>query len=109
MMRFIVRARAIDAPMAPPDQALSAFKASFQMVSSGQLPAIKEAFPHADERATTFLVEVETAEELSRLLTALPGFWLSSWEAHPVTTVEEILQELETAELQMRQMRGGGT
>ncbi len=108
-MRFIVRGRAIDAPMAPPDQALAAFKASFQMFRSGQLPGIKEVYPHADERATTFLVEVETAEELSRLLSTIPGFWLSSWEAHPVTTVEEVVQELETAEQQTRQMGAGGT
>lgn len=99
-MEFIVTGRAIDGLPIPPQEALGAYQATFEMLARGDNPAIKSAWPHADERATTFLMEADTAEALTDTLNALPGFMFSSWTAHPVTTpghVAENLQKMRTA------------
>jgi muconolactone delta-isomerase len=93
-MQFIVTGRAIDALPLPAGQALAAYKATFEMLAAGNLPHISAAWPHADERATTLLVDVDSAEELGDTLAALPGFMLSTWETHPVTTPAHVAKSL---------------
>jgi hypothetical protein len=93
-MQFIVTGRAIDGLPLPPAQALAAYKATFEIFAAGTEPHIKAVWPHADERATTLLVEVETADELGDTLSALPGFMLSTWEAHPVSTPARVAESL---------------
>lgn len=93
-MQFIVTGRAIDALPLPAAQALTAYKATFEMLAGGNLPHILAAWPHADERATTLLVDVDSAEELGDTLAALPGFMLSTWEAHPVSTPAHVARSL---------------
>lgn len=96
-MQFIVTGRALDGLPIPPDQALGAYRATFEILAGGANPAVKGMWPHADERATTLLIEADTAEALGDTLSALPAYLLSTWEAHPVTTpgyVAEVLQKM---------------
>ena len=100
-MQFLVTGRAIDGlPMAP-EQALAAYKATFEILAAGAHPHIRFAWPHADQRATTLLVEVESAEELGDTLAALPGFMLSTWEAHPVSTAAHVVESITMMEQAM--------
>lgn len=97
-MQFIVTGRAIDGLPLPPQQALAAYKATFEILAAGNHPHIKAAWPHADQRATTLLVEVGSAEELGDTLGGLPGFMLSTWEAHPVSTPAHVVRSISTME-----------
>ena len=99
-MQFHVIGRMIDAPVAPPQQELALLKATFERFQSGEDPRIKAVYPFADERATAFVVEVDSADDLARLLNSLPGSRLSTFEAHPITSpdnVVAILSEWERA------------
>ncbi len=99
-MQFIVIGRAIDGLPIPPQEALRAYQASFAILARGDNAAIKGVWPHADERATTLLIEADTAEQLGDTLMTLPAYMLSTWEAHPVTTpgyVAQSLQKMQTA------------
>jgi muconolactone delta-isomerase len=93
-MQFIVTGRAIDGLPMPPAQALAAYKATFELLAADKVPHVKAAWPHADERATTLLVEVDTAEQLGETLAGLPGFMLSTWEAHAVSTPAHVAESL---------------
>jgi hypothetical protein len=73
------------------------WRASVEFFASRSDPRIKPIYPHADERAVTFVVEVESAEDLSSLLRRLPVFPLVSLEVHPVTTPQQIVSELDVA------------
>jgi muconolactone delta-isomerase len=97
-MQFIVTGRAIDGLPLPPAQAIAAYKATFQILAAGDQPHIKQAWPHVDERATTLLIEVDTAEDLGDTLSSLPGFMVSTWEAHPVSTAVHTAAALERLE-----------
>src|SRR5579862_3282471 len=90
-MRFIVKGQASDGLPVAADVALSAYEATFEIFRRKKDPRIVEVYPHADERATTLVVEVPTAEELSDCLSHLPGFWFSTWESHPIQSVENVL------------------
>jgi len=104
-MQFIITGKAIDAPMAPPPQAIAAYKATYELFAAGQDQRIKGIWPHADERAVTLLVDVDSAEDLSEFLTSLPAFFLSEFDSHPVTSVDQVLRELTEIE---RQLAAGG-
>ena len=93
-MQFIVTGRAIDGLPMPPEAALGAYRASFELLASGADPHIMGVWPHAEERATTLLVEADTAEQLGDTLSALPGYMLSTWEAHAVTTAAHVAEVL---------------
>ena len=94
-MQFVVTGRAIDGLPIPPPAALGAYQASFEILARGERASIKGVWPHADERATTFLIEADTAETLTETLMALPAYMLSTWEAHPVTTPGHVAQSLQ--------------
>ncbi|TML64209.1 MAG: hypothetical protein E6G14_17465 [Actinobacteria bacterium] len=100
-MQFIITGKAIDAPMAPPPQAIAAYKATFELFASGTDQRIKGIWPHADERAVTLLVEVDSGDDLSAFLAFLPAFFLSEFETHPVTSVDQVLRELTEIEQQL--------
>ena len=93
-MQFIITGRAIDGLPMPPEQALAAYKATFEILAAANHPPIKAAWPHADERAATLLVDVGSAEELGDTLAELPGFMLSTWEAHPVSTPAHVVSSI---------------
>jgi len=97
-MQFIVTGRAIDGLPTPPAQALAAYKATFELLAADKVPHVQAAWPHADERATTLLVEIDTAEQLGDTLASLPGFMLSTWEAHPVSTAAHVAGSLASME-----------
>ena len=104
-MQFIITGKAIDAPMAPPPQAIAAYKATFELFAAGQDQRIKGIWPHADERAVTLLVEVDSGEDLSEFLAFLPASFLSEFDSHPVTSVDQVVRELTEIE---RQLAAGG-
>ena len=93
-MQFIVTGRAIDGLPMPPDQALGAYKATFEILAAESHPHIKGVWPHVDERATTLLIDVQSAEELGDTLAELPGFMLSTWESHPVSTPAHVVESI---------------
>lgn len=97
-MQFIVTGRAIDGLPMPPQQALAAYKATFQILAAGDHPHIKAAWPHVDERATTLLIDADSAEDLGDTLASLPGFMLSTWEVHPVSTPAHTVASIERME-----------
>lgn len=99
-MRFLVIGRAIDALPVPPEQALGAYKTTFELLAAGKDSRIKEVYPYADDRATALVVEAETAEDLDDCLSSLPGYMLSTWEAHPVTSVEHVVEAITRIERQ---------
>ena len=99
-MQFIVTGRAIDGLPVPAPVALGAYRESFELLASGADPRVKGVWPHAEERATTLLIEADTAEQLGETLTALPGYMLSTWEAHAVTTpghIADVLAGMQTS------------
>jgi hypothetical protein len=93
-MQFIVTGRAIDGLPMPPQAVLGAYRTTFELLANGANPNIKGVWPHAEERATTLLIEADTAEQLGETLTALPGYMLSTWEAHAVTTAAYVADAL---------------
>jgi hypothetical protein len=101
-MRFIVKGSAINGLPTPPELVLAAYEASFEIFASKKDPRIVAAMPHADERATTLIVEASTGEELSDVLSSLPGFWFSSWESHPIQDADNVLKLLRTTLTQLR-------
>ena len=60
----------------------------------GQEPRIKTVYPFADQRTTAFVVEADSADELGRVINGLPGSRLSTFEAHPIGTVQAVLDVL---------------
>lgn len=101
-MRFVVKGSAINGLPMPPEVVLGAYEASFKIFASKKDPRIVAAMPHADERATTLIVEASTGEELSDILTGLPGFWFSTWESHPVQDPDNVLKLLRTRRAEMQ-------
>ena len=101
-MRFVVTGRMIDQPVVPPEQEIAILKATFQLFAENRDSRIKGIYPHADERATTFLIEVETADELTEVLGALPAGRMSTFQSHPITTPETVLNLLDGWEKMMR-------
>lgn len=93
-MQFIVTGRAIDGLPMPPHAVLGAYRASFELLATGTDPHVKGVWPHAEERATTLLIEADSAEQLGESLTALPGYMLCTWEAHAVTTAAYLANAL---------------
>jgi hypothetical protein len=53
----------------------------------------------------TVLVEVDSGEDLSEFLAFLPASFLSEFDAHPVTSVDQVVRELTEIE---RQLAAGG-
>jgi hypothetical protein len=91
-MKFLATGTAIDGLALPPDQVLGAYRATFEIFAAGKEPRIKEVYPHADERATTLLIEADSAEELADTIGHLPGYLLCSWQVHPVASVQHTLR-----------------
>lgn len=104
-MQFIVTGRAIESSGLPPQQELAMIKATWEVLKNRTNPKIKVVYPHADERAATLVIEVDSADDLTRVLGSLPGFVrLTKLDAHPVTTPETVLGVLAEAERAMAGM-----
>jgi muconolactone delta-isomerase len=100
-MLFLITGKAIDVPMVPPPQAIAAYKATYELFASGTDRRVKGVWPHADERAATLLVDVDSGDDLSGFLVSLPAFFLSAFETHPVASVDQVLRELTDIEQQL--------
>jgi hypothetical protein len=93
-MRFLVIGRLIDAPVAPPAQEIAALKATFEHLASGTDPRIKAVYPFADERATALVVDVDSADDLGRLIGSLPASRLSTFVSHPIVSPQSVVDQL---------------
>jgi hypothetical protein len=93
-MQFLVIGRHIDAPVVPPAQEIAMLKATFEQFADAANPKIKAVYPFADERATALLVDVDSAEDLARLIGSLPATRLSTWESHPVISPRIVVDQL---------------
>jgi hypothetical protein len=100
-MRFVVTGKAIDPLPVPPEQAIEAFRATFELLAAAKDPRIAEVYPHAEERATTFIIEAETAEDLRETLCQLPAYFLSTWESHAVTRPDHVVDVLGRMQAQL--------
>lgn len=92
-MQFVVIGRLIDAPVAPPEQELAMLKATFEHLASGTDPRIKAVYPFADERATALVVDVDSADDLGRLISSLPATRLSTFVSHPVASPQSVIDQ----------------
>ena len=102
-MQFLVIGRLIDAPVAPPEQEIAMLKATFEHLASGTNPKIKAVYPFADERATALVVDVDSADDLGRLIGSLPASRLSTFVSHPIVSPQSVLDQLS----QWQQMMAG--
>ena len=93
-MQFLVIGRLIDTPVAPPEQEVALLKATFEHLASGANPQIKAVYPFADERATALVVDVDSADDLGRLIGALPATRLSTFVSHPIVSPQSVLDQL---------------
>jgi muconolactone delta-isomerase len=93
-MQFLVTGHPLNPQPLPPKESLEAFEATWEIFASGQDQRIKSVYPHADERGATILVDVQSNDELTRLLSGLPAFLLVDFESHPVTTPQVILESI---------------
>jgi hypothetical protein len=100
-MQFLVIGRLIDAPVAPPQQEIAMLKATFEQFAGGTTPQIKAVFPFADERATALVVDVDSADDLGRLIGSLPASRLSTFESHPIASPQSIVDQLSQWEQMM--------
>jgi alkanesulfonate monooxygenase SsuD/methylene tetrahydromethanopterin reductase-like flavin-dependent oxidoreductase (luciferase family) len=94
-MEFLVIGRFIDTPIVPPQQELAMLKATFEGFAAKQDRRIKAVYPLTDQRATALVVDVETADDLGRLIMSLPASRLSTFEAHPIGTPEAVVEQLQ--------------
>lgn len=76
-------------------------KATFEHLASGENPKIKAAYPIADERATAFVVDVDSADDLGRLIGALPATRLSTFVSHPIVSPQSVIDQLSQWEQMM--------
>jgi hypothetical protein len=102
-MQFLVIGRLIDAPVAPPEMEIAALKATFEQLANGMNPKIKAVYPFADERATALVVDVDSADDLGRLISSLPATRLSTFVSHPIASPQSVLEQLS----QWQQMMAG--
>jgi hypothetical protein len=86
-MQFLVIGRMIDAPVVPPEQELSMLQATFEQLAGGAHPEIKAVYPFADARSTALVIEVDSADDLGRVLNSLPACRLSTFESHPIVSL----------------------
>jgi hypothetical protein len=85
-MQFLVIGRMIDAAVMPPEQELAVLKETFERFANNGDHRIKAVYPYADQRATAFVAEVESADELTALISSLPANRVSTFEAHPIAS-----------------------
>lgn len=100
-MQFLVIGRLIDAPVAPPQQEIAMLKATFEQLASGADRQIKAVYPFADERATALVVDVDSADDLGRLIGSLPASRLSTFVSHPIASPRSVLDQLSQWEQMM--------
>ena len=93
-MKFLVIGRMIDTPVAPPAQEIAMLKATFEHLASGTDPRIKAVYPFADERATALIIDVDSADDLGRLIATLPASRLSTFVSHPIVSPKSVVDQL---------------
>jgi muconolactone delta-isomerase len=106
-MQFCVIGRAVDSSNVPPQAVIGLAKQSFQMLASNQDSRIKTMYPFAGERAGLLIVDVQSGDELQEVLGNLPLSGISTFEIHPVGTLQGVMKSLEVSEKQMAAMPAG--
>jgi hypothetical protein len=83
-------------------------KATFEQFANETNPKIKAVYPFADQRATAFVTEVDSADELGEVIGSLPASRLSVFEAHPITSPQSVIEGLSQWEQAMQEEAGQG-
>ena len=73
-------------------------RATLEQLASGDDPRIKAVYPFADERAAVLVVDMDSADELAQWRLSLPGARLVTFESHPITSVQNLLNLLSQLE-----------
>jgi muconolactone delta-isomerase len=83
-------------------------KQSFQMLASNQDSRIKTMYPFAGERAGLLIIDVQSGDELQEVLGNLPLSGISTFEIHPVGTLQGVMKSLDVTEKRMAAMAPAG-
>ena len=101
-MQFIVIARGIEAPVAPPQQELAMARATWEQLASGDDPRIKAVYPFADARSAAVVVDMDSSDELAQWLFSLPRSRLVTFEftfeSHPIASPQNVVNLVSQAE-----------
>jgi hypothetical protein len=84
--------------VAPPQQELALVRATYEQLASGDDPRIKAVYSFADSRDAVLVVDMDSADELAQWIFSLPGFRQATFESHPITSVENVLNILSQTE-----------
>ena len=107
-MEFVVIGRAIDSANVPPQVAIALAKQTFQMLKANKDSRIKAVYGFAGERAGLLIIEAKSGDELQDVIDSLPLSGISTFEIHPVGTLDSALKSLETAEQRVASMAPAG-
>lgn len=107
-MEFVVIARAVDSVNVPPQAVIALAKQTFQMLKENKDSRIKAMYGFAGERAGLLIVEAKSGDELQEVIGSLPLSGTSTFEIHPVGSVEGALKSIETAEKRIAAMTPAG-
>ena len=97
-MQFVVILRGVEAPVAPPQQELALVRATYEQLASGDDPRIKAVYSFADSRDAVLVVDMDSADELAQWIFSLPGSRLATFESHPITSPQNVLNLLSQME-----------
>lgn len=107
-MEFIVIARATDSANVPPQVAIALAKQTFQAAKTAQDPRVKAMYMFAGERAGALVIDVKSGDELQELLSSFPLSGISTFEVHPLASLDSVLKSLEVAEKRVAAMTPAG-
>jgi muconolactone delta-isomerase len=103
-MEFVVIARAVDQANVPPQVQIALAKQTFQMLKANKDPRIKHMYGFAGERAGLMIVEAKSGDEITEIISSLPLNGISTFEIHPVGSVDAVLKSIEQAEQRVAAM-----
>ena len=97
-MQFLVIARGIDAPVAPPQAEIAAVRAMFEGLAAGADPRVVAAYAFAGERGGALVVEAASGEELNDAVASLPAARFIAFEVHALMSIPHALQAIGKAQ-----------
>ena len=102
-MQFLVLTKAATTNL-PPQVMLPMVRQTFESIIAKREPRIKQAFNFAGERAGAYVIEANSAEELSDIISEMPFAGVVDVQIHALTTVEQALKIVKAAEQRVAQM-----
>ena len=107
-MEFFVIARASDSANVPPQVAVSLAKQTFQAAKAKPDPRVKAMYMFAGERAGALIIDAKSGDELQEIISSFPLSGISTFEIHPLATLDAVLKAVETSEKRIAQMTPAG-